>query len=68
MATRIFFGIFKFAVAVFAWLLIVVGVILTPSPIPFGIIFIAIGLALMVAVAPDVSACARLVAGSSRDW
>ena len=47
-----FLVIFRIAVAIFALLLIALGILLTPSPIPFGIIIIAIGVALLVTAAP----------------
>lgn len=46
------FAVFKFAVAVFAVILILVGAIITPTPIPFGVVFMAIGFLLLAAVAP----------------
>ena len=45
-------AIFRFSVAIFALFLIGLGLLLTPSPIPFGIVIIAIGLALLVTSAP----------------
>jgi len=45
--------LFKIAVSVFAILLIVFGVILTISPIPFGFIIVIIGFLLFVTVAPE---------------
>ncbi|MBB5520071.1 hypothetical protein [Amphiplicatus metriothermophilus] len=45
-------GLFKFAIAVFAVLLIVFGMIWMWSPIPFGFVFIIIGFLLLAAVAP----------------
>ena len=47
-------AIFKLLVTLFALVLIVVGLILTPSPLPFGLIIVALGLSLLVAVAPDL--------------
>ncbi|MEL6362114.1 MAG: hypothetical protein AAFR21_13635 [Pseudomonadota bacterium] len=49
----LFFAIFKFAVTLLALVFIVIGIIVTPSPIPFGIVLIALGFMLLVAVAPD---------------
>ncbi|WDI30940.1 hypothetical protein PUV54_13350 [Hyphococcus flavus] len=54
MGIRLFRTIFKAMVTMFAILLIVIGIIVMPSPIPFGIIFIGIGFLLLVAVAPDM--------------
>ena len=45
-------ALFKFAVAVFAILLIAFGLIWMWSPIPFGFVFIVIGFLLLAAVAP----------------
>ena len=45
---------FKFLVTVFAIILIVAGVILAPTPAPFGIVFILIGFFLLAAVSPDL--------------
>ena len=47
-------AIFKISVAAFAILLIFLGVLLTPSPIPFGLILIAVGFALLVWAAPSL--------------
>ena len=44
--------VIRFILAIFAVLLIVAGVILAPSPIPVGILLIAIGFAILVTVAP----------------
>ncbi len=44
--------IFRILVSIFATVLILVGIILTPSPAPFGIIFVAVGLLLLTASAP----------------
>lgn len=44
--------VFRFAVSAFALLLIVLGVALTISPIPFGFVLVFFGLALFAAVAP----------------
>ncbi len=46
------FAIFRMLVAIFGLLLILIGIPLTPSPIPFGFLFIALGLALLVWAAP----------------
>ena len=46
-------SLFKFLVAAFGVLLIVIGIIVAPSPIPFGIIFILLGFFLLTAAAPD---------------
>ncbi len=46
--------IFKFFVSIFAILLILIGIITTPTPIPFGIVFIALGFFLLAASAPDL--------------
>jgi membrane protein YdbS with pleckstrin-like domain len=54
MGVRVFRAIFKALVTLFALLLIAIGILVTPSPIPFGIVFIAIGFLLLVAVAPDM--------------
>ncbi|GJL95917.1 MAG: hypothetical protein DHS20C05_23220 [Hyphococcus sp.] len=50
----IFRAIFKFFVSLFAILLILIGIITTPTPIPFGIVFIALGFFLLAASAPDL--------------
>ncbi len=50
----IFRAVFKFFVAAIAVLMIVIGIIVAPSPIPFGIIFILLGFFLLAAVAPDL--------------
>lgn len=47
-------ALFKFAVAVFAVLMIVAGLIIMPTPLPFGVVLVAIGLMLLVAVAPSM--------------
>lgn len=47
-------SLFKFLVTLFAILLIFIGIIVAPSPVPFGIIFIVIGFFLLTAVAPDL--------------
>lgn len=54
MGVRLFRAIFKMVVTLFALLLIAIGILVMPSPIPFGVIFIAIGFLLLVAVAPDL--------------
>ena len=54
MGVRLFRAIFKGVVSLFAILLIAIGIVVAPSPIPFGIVFIAIGFFLLVAVAPDL--------------
>lgn len=46
--------VFKFLVTIFAILLIFAGIVLTPTPAPFGIIFILIGFFLLAAVSPDL--------------
>jgi len=48
----IILAMFKFAVAVFALLLILIGLIVMPTPLPFGIIFVILGVLLLAAVAP----------------
>lgn len=45
-------ALFKFAIAVFAILLIAFGFVWMWSPIPFGFLFIVIGFLLLAAVAP----------------
>ena len=45
---------FKFLVTVFAIILIIIGIILTPTPAPFGLIFLIIGFFLLAAVSPDM--------------
>ena len=40
---------FKFLVTLFAIILIIVGAIMTPTPVPFGIIFVIIGFFLLAA-------------------
>jgi len=45
---------FKFLVSIFAVILIFAGIVLTPAPAPFGIIFIFIGFFLLAAVSPDL--------------
>lgn len=44
--------IFRLLVSIFAALLIMVGVVLAPSPVPLGLIFIALGFLLLTASAP----------------
>ena len=39
----VFWSLFKFIVAVFAILLIMLGIVVAPSPVPFGIVFIVLG-------------------------
>lgn len=46
--------VFRVAVAIFAVILIIVGIITTPTPVPFGVVFIAIGLMLLATAAPAV--------------
>ncbi|MEM9263857.1 MAG: hypothetical protein AAGA22_09785 [Pseudomonadota bacterium] len=46
-------GLFKAIVAAFGVVLILIGIPLTPSPIPFGIVFIALGLSLLVWASPS---------------
>lgn len=43
---------FRFALTIFAIALIVFGVIMTISPIPFGFVFVVLGFLLLAAVAP----------------
>lgn len=45
-------AILRFGTAVIGTLLILVGIALTPSPVPFGLIIIALGLSLVVWSAP----------------
>lgn len=45
---------FKFLVTIFAIILIFAGIVLTPTPAPFGIILILIGFLLLAAVSPDM--------------
>jgi hypothetical protein len=45
--------------------LVVIGVILTPTPIPFGLLLLTIGLALL---APYVRPVQRAVRGIRRRW
>jgi hypothetical protein len=45
-------GLFRFAVALFAIAMILLGAVLTPSPLPFGIVLIVLGLLLLATVAP----------------
>ncbi len=54
MGVRLLRAIFKGLVAMFAIVMIVIGIIVAPSPLPFGLIFIAIGFFLLAAVAPDL--------------
>lgn len=46
-------AVFRFAVAVFAVMLILAGLVLMPSPIPFGIVFIGLGIILLALVMPS---------------
>ncbi|MBT8471025.1 MAG: hypothetical protein HKN14_08005 [Marinicaulis sp.] len=52
-STGLIASLFKFMVAAFAVLLIIIGVIVAPSPVPFGIVFIILGFFLLTAAAPD---------------
>ncbi len=45
---------FKFLVTLFAIVLILVGIVMTPTPIPFGIVLIIFGFFLLAAVSPDM--------------
>ena len=45
--------VFKIAVSIFALLLMGFGVVLTISPIPFGVILVIIGFLLFVVAAPE---------------
>jgi hypothetical protein len=45
--------IFRLAVSIFALLLIGFGIVLSISPIPFGVILVVIGFLLFVAAAPE---------------
>ena len=45
--------IFKFLVTLFAIIMILVGLVMTPTPVPFGIVFVLLGFMLLAAVAPD---------------
>ena len=47
-------ALFKFAIAVFAILMIVAGFLIMPTPLPFGLLLVAIGLLLLVVVAPSM--------------
>lgn len=44
--------VFRLAVSAFAVLMILVGLVWTISPIPFGIVFVALGVLLLAAAAP----------------
>ncbi|MEO0399128.1 MAG: hypothetical protein AAF224_06840 [Pseudomonadota bacterium] len=46
-------ALFRFAIAVFAILMILAGSVLLLSPIPFGIILITLGFLLLVTAAPS---------------
>lgn len=46
-------AVFRFAVAVFAVVMIIAGLVLMPSPIPFGIVFVSLGFILLALVAPS---------------
>jgi|GEM_PF-1800089 len=50
----IFWSVFKFFVAVVGLILILVGLIVSPSPVPFGFVPFVIGLLLLSAAAPDL--------------
>lgn len=45
--------IFRALVTVFAVMLILVGFIITPTPLPIGLLFIALGFLLLATVAPE---------------
>ena len=45
---------YKFLVTIFAIILIFAGIVLAPTPAPFGIILILIGFLLLAAVSPDM--------------
>jgi len=47
-------AILKFLIFLFAVMLIIFGVIAAVTPIPFGLIFIAIGFFLLTAVSPSL--------------
>ena len=46
--------LFKFLVTLFALTLMLIGIIVAPSPIPFGVVFFFIGFFLLAATAPDM--------------
>lgn len=46
--------LFRFALTIFAIILIIVGIITAPTPVPFGIIFIILGILLLSSVAPGL--------------
>ncbi len=54
--------LFRAAVGIFAVLLMIAGLIITPTPLPFGIIIFVIGFTLFAAVAPSY------VRGIRRRW
>jgi hypothetical protein len=60
-----FFGMLPVVHQVFGAVLIVVGIILTPTPIPFGLILLTIGFALL---APYIPAFQRLVRHMRGKW
>lgn len=45
-------AVFRIAVTIFAMALIVFGLIWTISPLPFGFVLVAVGLAILISVAP----------------
>ncbi len=47
-------ALFRFAVAVFAVMMIIAGLIIAPTPLPFGFVFIILGLLLLAIVAPSM--------------
>lgn len=53
-SASLFRSFFKFLVSAFAIILIIIGIIVAPSPIPFGIVFIALGVLILSTVAPDM--------------
>ena len=44
--------IFRIAIAIFAVLLMLAGLVITPTPLPFGVIIFVIGFLLLATVAP----------------
>ena len=44
--------IFRLAVAILGVVMIIIGVITTPTPVPFGLIFIVLGFLLLTVAAP----------------
>lgn len=47
-------AVFKLLVTIFAIVLIIVGLAAMAAPTPFGFVFVALGFALLAAVAPDL--------------